>query len=167
MLKRTISGSVYVAILVGIFLLRQFVDYRIFHLLTWFFTVVGTYELVRALNGKTLPFTKWCALGFSVLFVPVYALGEYLVFEGWGWLFALDLIAVMVIATSVIAIIDGSDGKTFGITAFVYLYPALLLLTMLTANDLGENGFIALLMAFVVSTIRASTPFLPNSLSLL
>ena len=120
MLKRTISGAVYVAILVGIFLLRQFVDYRIFHLLTWFFTIVGTYELVRALDGKILPYTKWCAIGFAVLFVPIYALGEYFVFEGWGWLLALDLIALMIIATSIIALIDGADGKTFGCTEVVY-----------------------------------------------
>lgn len=164
MLKRTISGAVYVAILVGIFLLRQFVDYRIFHFLTWFFTIVGTYELVRALDGKILPYTKWCAIGFAVLFVPIYALGEYFVFEGWGWLLALDLIALMIIATSIIALIDGADGKTFGCTALIYVYPALFLLTMLMANDLGENGFIALLMAFVVSPCSDTFAYLVGSL---
>ena len=164
MLKRTISGAVYVAILVGIFLLRQFVDYRIFHLLTWFFTIVGTYELVRALDGKILPYTKWCAIGFAVLFVPIYALGEYFVFEGWGWLLALDLIALMIIATSIIALIDGADGMTFGCTALIYVYPALFLLTMLMANDLGENGFIALLMAFVVSPCSDTFAYLVGSL---
>lgn len=164
MLKRTISGAVYVAILVGIFLLRQFVDYRIFQLLTWFFTIVGTYELVRALDGKILPYTKWCAIGFAVLFVPIYALGEYFVFEGWGWLLALDLIALMIIATSIIALIDGADGKTFGCTALIYVYPALFLLTMLMANDLGENGFIALLMSFVVSPCSDTFAYLVGSL---
>ena len=71
---------------------------------------------------------------------------------------------MLLTATSVIAIIDGSDGKTFGITAFIYVYPALLLLTMLTANDLGENGFIALLMAFVVSPCSDTFAYLVGSL---
>ena len=48
MLKRTISGACYVAILVGFFLLREFVDTRLFHILTYFFAVMGTFELVRA-----------------------------------------------------------------------------------------------------------------------
>lgn len=37
MLTRVISGAVFTAIMVAFFLLREFVDYRIFALLIWFF----------------------------------------------------------------------------------------------------------------------------------
>ena len=37
MLKRTVTGAIYVAIIVGFFFLRDYVDYRLFNILTFAF----------------------------------------------------------------------------------------------------------------------------------
>ena len=163
MLIRTISGACYVAILAAFFLLREFVDTRIFHLLTFFFLVMGTFELTRALKGRTVKGASVLAIVYSALFVPVYCLGEYLVWKGWGFLFALDLTAVAIIAISIISLIKGVDRNEFLWSALLFVYPALFLLTMLLANDL-DNGFIALLMAFVVSPCSDTFAYLVGSL---
>ncbi len=163
MLKRTISGAVYVAIIAGFFLLREFVDYRLFHILTYFLTVAGTFELARALKNRIMKGAFIASICFALAFVPIYALGEYVIFDGWGWLFALDLIALMLGVFSVIAIIKGVENKNFLSTALLFIYPALLLLTMLVANDMTD-GFIVLLLAFVVSPASDTFAYLVGSL---
>ena len=163
MLKRTISGACYVAILVGFFLLREFVDTRLFHLLTWFFTIVGTFELARALKNYLLKGYKTLSIVYAALFVPVYCLGEYVVYDGWGWLFALDFASVMVIFTSIIAIIKNVSAKNFLANTLLFIYPSLFLLTMLVAND-SAHGFITLVTAFVVSPCSDTFAYLVGSL---
>lgn len=164
MLKRTATGACYVAVLTAIFLLRQFVDYRIFHALTCFFAVYGTFELARALKSRVIKGSFTASIIYSALFVPVYCIGEYLVKNGWGWLFAIDLTAIMLIVVSVYSLIKSVDGKTFISTILLYVYPTLFLLTMLLANDLESNAFIALLMAFVVSPCSDTMAYLTGSL---
>ena len=164
MLKRTATGACYVAVLTAIFLLRQFVDYRIFHALTCFFAVYGTFELARALKSRVIKGSFTASIIYSALFVPLYCIGEYLVKNGWGWLFAIDLTAIMLIVVSVYSLIKSVDGKTFVSTILLYVYPTLFLLTMLLANDLESNAFIALLMAFVVSPCSDTMAYLTGSL---
>ena len=164
MLKRTATGACYVAVLTAIFLLRQFVDYRIFHALTCFFAVYGTLELARALKSRVIKGSFTASIIYSALFVPLYCIGEYLVKNGWGWLFAIDLTAIMLIVVSVYSLIKSVDGKTFISTILLYVYPTLFLLTMLLANDLESNAFIALLMAFVVSPCSDTMAYLTGSL---
>ncbi len=164
MLKRTATGACYVAVLTAIFLLRQFVDYRIFHALTCFLVVYGTFELARALKSRVIKGSFTASIIYSALFVPLYCIGEYLVKNGWGWLFAIDLTAIMLIVVSVYSLIKSVDGKTFISTLLLYVYPALFLLAMLLANDLESNAFIALLMAFVVSPCSDTMAYLTGSL---
>ena len=164
MLKRTATGACYVAVLTAIFLLRQFVDYRIFHALTCFFAVYGTLELARALKSRVIKGSFTASIIYSALFVPLYCIGEYLIKNGWGWLFAIDLTAIMLIVVSVYSLIKSVDGKTFISTILLYVYPTLFLLTMLLANDLESNAFIALLMAFVVSPCSDTMAYLTGSL---
>lgn len=164
MLKRTISGSVYVAILVAFFLLRQFCDYRIFHVLTCFFLIVGTIELAKALKERIFKWTFYASIIFAILFVPIYILGEYVIFDNSGYLFCLDFSALMIIATCIYSIITSKENKQFLCSILPYIYPALFLLTMLLANDLGDNGFIALLLAFVVSPCSDTFAYLVGSM---
>lgn len=162
MLKRTISGACYVAILVGFFLLREFVDARLFHLLTYFFAIVGTFELVRALKEYLIKGWFTLSIIYAILFTPVYYVGEYIIFDGWGWLFAFDLVAIMVIVTAITAIIKNIPTQKFLCSILPFVYPSLFLLTMLVAND-GKYGFISLLTAFVVSPCSDTFAYLVGS----
>ncbi len=160
MLKRTISGAVYVAIIVGFFLLRELADARLFNILTCFFMVVGTFELARALQPYSLKGAKLATVVFGASFVPLYCLIEYLLLQGWGWLFALDLSLAMVLAFAVYAFIVDADFKTFGASVLGFIYPSLLILTTLLANDLPDFGFIALLLIFVIAPCTDTMAYL-------
>ncbi len=160
MLKRTISGAVYVAIIVGFFCLRQFVDPRLFNILTCFFTVVGTFELARAVQSYSLKGSYLATVIYGAVFVPLYSVIEYWLLIGWGYAFALGLFAVMVIAFAIYSIIVKASFKTFGVSVLGYIYPALLLLTTLLANDLVVNGFIALLLIFVIAPCSDTMAYL-------
>ncbi len=160
MLKRTISGAVYVAIIVGFFCLRQFVDTRLFNILTCFFTVVGTFELARAVKPYSLKGSYLASIIFGAVFVPLYCAVEYLLLEGWGYLIALNLSAVMILAFAIYAIIVDADFKKFGVSALAYIYPVLLTLTTLLANDYPANGFIALLLIFVIAPCSDTMAYL-------
>ena len=164
MKKRTISGVCYALILIGIFCLRQFVDYRLFHALTCFLVIMGTFEFARAFKNQIIKGARELSFVFSVLFVPVYCLGEYIIIGKAGWIFALALILLMEIITSILAIIQKANKKQFLSSISLYLYPALFLLTMLLANDMGANAFIVLLLAFVVSPCSDSMAYFVGSL---
>ncbi len=160
MLKRTISGAVYVAIIVGFFLLREFVDFRLFNILTCFFTVVGAFELARALKPYSLKGTFLATVIFGAIFVPLYCLTEYVLLSGWGWIVALDLSVAMILAFAIYAIVVNADFKMFGVSVLGFIYPALLMLTTLLANDLSANGFIALLLIFVIAPCSDTMAYL-------
>ncbi len=160
MLKRTISGAVYVAIIVGFFLLREWVDFRLFNILTCFFTVVGSFELARALKPFSLKGSYLATIVYGVIFVPLYCVIEYLALSGWGYLFTLGLSAVMLLAFGVYALIVKAGLKTYAVSGLGYIYPALLMLTTLLANDLVINGFIALLLIFVIAPCSDTMAYL-------
>ena len=85
MKKRLITGTVYVAVLVGFFFLR-WVDVRLFGILVYAFSLIGTFEMARAFShvrtdetGAAVPpalplsLSQKIALGvYTVLFVPTF-----------------------------------------------------------------------------------------------
>ena len=163
MLIRTISGAVYVIILALFFLLRQFVDPKIFHVLTCFFIIVGTFEIARALKQKIISWAYYVSIIYAVLFVPCYLLGQY-VFNNLGYLLAITLFIIMALATCLYSLVKGFSVQKFLWTALVFFYPAMLLLAMLLANDLGNNGFIVLILAFVISPASDVFAYLVGSM---
>ncbi len=150
--KRIITGVFYVAIMAGTFLLRQFVDYRLFHLLTYLIVFIGAYELVRMLS----PFTeKWIgvmAISEAALSVPVFMLFEYKIGRYMGMVGYVGIVAVCLITLCVYSIIKSEDLKQFGINVLHVLYPSVCLLFMCLANE-HKLGFIMLFTAFVVSPL--------------
>ena len=160
---RTISGAIYAVILTAFFLLRQFVDYKIFYLLTYFFMVVGTFEIARATKDITVSGTFYLAIVFSVLFLPVYLLGQYVLFSNLGYVFVLYLISLTIIAVILLALFQNKEISTCLWSALNFVYPALFLLTMLLANGLGERGFILLLLCFIISPANDVFAYLVGS----
>lgn len=162
MLKRTISGAVYVALVAGFFLLRQFVDYRLFSVFIWFFCAVGSFEVARAVKNHTDNFTFILSVVSGILFVPEYALFNYLLTPELGYLAALAFLMLVAIITEVYTLATKRDIKFFGISVLPVLYPALLLLTTLIANDVMPTmkGFIATLLIFVISPLSDTFAYL-------
>ena len=152
MLKRCISGALFVVIVAGCFLLRQFVDYRLFHILLAFFGFTATFEVARALKpftGKT-PFILSTVYGG--LFLVAYFIGEYVVKSGYGVLFALDIAIIFMTVFALLSYSDKGDVRDFLIKTVPIVYPSFFLLFTLMTNDLGtDKGFIALLLIFIIS----------------
>lgn len=146
---RTVSGACFVLLTAAFFLLRQFVDYRFFSIYIWFFCAMGTFEVSRALKSNLKPSVFIALIVYGVLFVPVYAVFEYFVWGGFGWLVAVAF--TVVYSAALISVQGGAESPRASFIALVpLLYPSVLLLTMLQINSL-ELGFVALLLVFVIS----------------
>ncbi len=163
MLKRTITGACYVAVLTAFFLFRELVDARLFHILTYFLIISGTIEVINALKDYLPKFLKILAIVQAILCVPVYCITEYLLLPNFGWiLVALVILMCLVITLLYALIVKNAYGRTLA-WLLPLLYPSLLLLFMLLAND-SEHGFIILLLSFVVSPLSDTFAYLVGSL---
>lgn len=166
MLKRTITGSIYVLIVIGFFLLREYVDTRLFNVLTAVFCAVGTFEVSRAIGKFLFKGVFSLAVIYGILFVPIYCAFQYLtpiinvkIFGGAAACLILCAIAVAFIAVYSAIKEKNVNGKNFGaalrafiVNALPFIYPSLLLLTVLLANDLPFNGCkVCLILIFVIS----------------
>ncbi|MBQ9485497.1 MAG: phosphatidate cytidylyltransferase [Clostridia bacterium] len=159
MLKRTSTGAVYVAIIVGFFLLRDHVDYRLFNILTFVFCAVGTFEVARAVKEYLYYGNFTLAVIFGTIYVSLFCVFQYFVdFKG-GYLFCLIFTAALLCYQCVFAAVKEKNVngknftaalKAFAVNALPFCYPSLLLLTVLLANEL-QSGFICLLLIFVIS----------------
>lgn len=150
MFVRTVSGAIYVAILVGFFFLRS-VSPLFFAAFIWFLSFMGAFEVARAVKNYSVKGGFIFAVIFGALFVPVYVLSEHLV-KGYGFLFALAFTDFYVALIGVYSLINKENLKAFGVAVLPVLYPAVLLLTMLIINDFsGDKGLIALILIFVIS----------------
>ncbi len=163
MLKRIISGAVFVAIVTGFFCLREFVDPRLFQILIWFVGAVGTFEMARALKDHTSKPAFIIATVFGGLIAPIYCLTEYLLFVGYGYASVLCLIALALIVITITSLALKVAGKNTLISLAPVFYPAVFVLTMLLANDL-RNGFVALLLTFVIAPFSDTFAFFTGSL---
>ena len=113
MLKRIITGAGYVAVMLAMFLLRQKIDYRFFHILTMVITVIGTYEMVRAISPWADENLSFIAIAFSGLLVPLYLAVEYVLSPENGFKVALIYIFVAVIAVAIVSIVRKFAFKKF------------------------------------------------------
>ena len=153
MLKRTITGACYVAILAGTFLLREFVDYRLFHLLTYIFLIIGTYELQRMLSKFSDKFTGVSAIICSAICPIAFMLAENFLRRGVGVFAYILVLAIFACIFSVYSLIKGFELKRFGVNILHLVYPTVCLLFMFLANEEKADGFMILILSFVISPI--------------
>ncbi len=165
-MKRLISSAVYVAVVTGFFLLRQLTPYpQLFDILIYFFIAAGTFEVARAVSPFSVKGTVVGSTVYALLFTPVFFVADQFLFEGKGWLFALNFAALSLIVLAVRCLIEKTDMQTFAVSALPLAYPSLLALTMLLSNALPEpKGFLALLTLFVISPCSDTMAFLTGSL---
>jgi phosphatidate cytidylyltransferase len=165
MKTRVISGAVYVAIVVGMFCLRQFVDARLFQLLTYFYSIVGTFEVARAVKDYAVNKVVLVAIIYSVLFAPLYALFTYLNI--------LDLSAYLILLTYfigfalILCLMANAQRKTlkeYGVSLIPLVYPMVFILCMLAINDLSNNSFVAMLLLYVIAPIADTMAYFVGSM---
>ena len=101
MLKRTISGAFFVAVIAGFLLLKEYVDSRLFSILVYFCAMIGTMELARALKDYTGKKSMWLTVIYGILFIPSYAVTEFFISPGNG-IYACLILALTFLLISVI-----------------------------------------------------------------
>ena len=69
---RLITGLVYALVLLAFFVLKIFVHKLCFDVLIVVFTVIGTYEMIRAFGDKLHKSQKIVAMTFAILVVVTY-----------------------------------------------------------------------------------------------
>lgn len=164
MLKRVITGIAYVVVVAGFFLLREFVDARLFNILICFFAAVGTFEVARAVNKYSAKGTFVISTVCGGLLVPLYCVGEYLLNYSIGSIFVLSVVGIGLLLALICCLVQKNcTKKTVLYTFLPYLYPALFIITMLRVND-AERGFTILLLSFAVSPLSDTLAYFVGSL---
>lgn len=158
MLKRTITGTFIVVAMAAAFLLRQFVDERLFNILIYFFSLVGTYEMVHALKDKLTTSLK------VLLFVYVVALTPIHTFLGLKYSTLVTFIFTVAILCMLVISFEKITLDSVSHSLLVLIYPTVMLFPMLSLNDMGDNGFIALLLVFVIAPFADTFAYLVGSI---
>lgn len=162
---RVISGACFVAIVTGFFLLREFVDARLFSIFLWFFCAMGAFEMARASRQKTGDGIYWVSIIFGFLTVPAYCITEYFVCAGYGFVFAL--ISILLCTVINLALLYSNQNKkgVIGYALANAFYPSIFIIFMLLINGhLGDKGFVAMLLTFVISPFSDTFAYFVGSL---
>ena len=149
MLKRTLTGAIYVATIVGFFFLRNYVDLRLFNILTWLFCAIGTFEVARAIKKYLYNGNFALAMICGALYVPLFCVFEYFTAFRGGYA-CLIFGGTLIVYQAVLTLIKKAKFTDFCVNALPFLYPSVLLLSVFSANVLA-HGFICLLLIFVIS----------------
>lgn len=178
MLKRIVTGAVYVAVIVAFFALRA-IDPRFFGILIYAFSLIGTYEMVHALahdhvgaDGQVIPAImpmsraqKACVYGYALLFAPVFYLAEFLHERaGHRGMITLSFLFGLVLFCLLVVDHKNSDVKGIGSAMVCGFYPTAILSTMLLINSLPDASALGLLLIFVISPVTDTAAFFVGSL---
>ena len=131
---RLISGSCYVALLIGFFCLKVFVHDFFFDGLLYAISLLGTFEMLRAIKDKTTAAQRIVTYAYAIVALPTVALGEY--FLGEGLLImgvGFFVFALAVLCLLVVRYLETSLEGT-GLTLFAGVYPILLLCLLSLTN---------------------------------
>lgn len=155
MLKRTITGAVMTALVVGVFFLRL-IDVRFFDLMLLFIAGTGTFELTRAFGDRITKAQKIVSCVFPFVLYPVY------VFFGIQWSVAA-MVGFALLSLSLLVI----DHKTVtvegvGLSLFAEAYPSCILLSVLVLNH--ADNLEALILCFVIAPCADVFAYLVGSL---
>ncbi len=157
-MRRVISGAVYVAIVTGFFLLKEYVHSRLFTLFIFLLCTAGTIEVAKALQKKTSKSEYVCSIISGSLVVPVYAVLTYLCGLG-KYALSLSFLFIFIMMAICVCCVYfcNKKGKTSAVKDVdfrAFYYPSIFLLFMIECNLFyGERDFVALILIFVVSAL--------------
>ena len=135
---RTISGACYMAILVGFFALKIFVHEFFFDVLIYAFALLGTFEMVRAMQDKMTKAERVIVYAFSAVCVPACALSEHY------FRYGLHVTSVCFVAMSALLLSllvvkhEETTPENLGVALFTATYPTLLLVVLVLVNHVSD-----------------------------
>ncbi len=138
MLTRLISGTWYMALLAVAYCLKIFLPYEIgsfvVDALIYTFSLIGTFEMLRALKEKTTKYERWIVWGFAIICIPVSVLMKY--FLGWGTTsIGVCILALTVCLLSLLVFRhDETSLESIGLSFLAAVYPTIFLSMLAIAN---------------------------------
>ena len=168
---RFFTGTAYALVLLVFFVLKLFVHKLFFDALIVLFSLIGTYEMVRAFGDKLHKSQKIVAVTFSLLVVVTYIVADVVftdilgvqlpdpdnLTQAVGRNYAPHITLIMFIAG--IAVTFGLlvfahtrvSLESVGYTLIAYMYPTVFLVVMTVCNHLAGYSDAAIAMVFVIS----------------
>ncbi len=154
MLKRTLTGAIVVITTVIAFILRT-VDIRFFDLFALVLSVMGAYELNKALGDRTTKTQKVLSVVFALAVIPFKVfLPNYLL------IFILTYLAFSLIVS---VFIKDSEISKLGYFILSLIYPTLILLALSLINHVGKFALFALVLVFATSYSTDTLAYLIGS----
>ena len=168
---RLITGSVYCAVLVIFFALKIFVSDLFFDALLLAFTVIGTFEILRAFKEKMTGAQRTVVMTFAILVLVTYAVSDFIFADllditkpdpgadpstSIGRNYSIFITCGMFIAglatllmLSVFRFRETTLEST-GYALFAFIYPSNFLVVLSVCNHLEVYSELALLFVFVL-----------------
>lgn len=177
MVKRIVTGIVYVGIIVAFFFLRN-IDHRLFDILIYAFSLIGTHEMIRAFSGErrveegnppdtTMAMSlsqKIAAYSYAALFTPLYCLVEsFAPREGYRSMVVLSFLLVFALMCLLVFDYRRTTIPGTGAALISSFYPTAILSTMLLANEFEQASTLALMLMFVVPVVADTFAFAVGS----
>ncbi len=162
MKKRIISGAVYAMLLVSVFMIKIFVPTPWGNMgldaLIYFFSLMGTFEMVRAMGDAISKPGKRMLTVFVLLCVPACVVFETL--WGYGVECAAAIFMALVVGALSLLVFRPATTTLSGLGSILLcgVYPNALLCVLMLINHLPEvpvlgNSVLAMIFVFVVSPV--------------
>lgn len=171
---RLLTGSLYIAVLAGFFLLKIFIDDLCFDALIYLFALIGTFEMTRAMKEKITKAEKIICFLFAIFTIPLTAIFESdLLFSGGhgalaagGCFFVFSLLLLILL----VARHEETGLESVGVAFLSGVYPTVLLVLLVLCNhfvpeegtrlyDAAFNSDLAILFIFVLSPFADSLAY--------
>ncbi len=168
---RLITGIVYCSVLVAFFALKLFVSVLFFDALLLIFTVIGTFEMLRAFQDKMTKAQKIVVMTFAVLVLVTYAVSDFIfadlldivgplpggdpsaaVGRNYSILITCGMfLAGLAVLFSLLVFRFGETSlESTGYSLFALIYPSNLIVVLAVCNHLEVYSELALLFVFIL-----------------
>ena len=142
---RTGVGALYIAILLGFFLLKLFINDFLFDFVILAFSIIGTLEMVRAFRGKITRAQAVIVMIFTTLTILTFCISDYIYKEvikvEWGQSNYTPLITLVVFIAGLSILIgllafehQKTSLESLGYSLIAYVYPLVFLLILAGCN---------------------------------
>lgn len=166
---RVITGTVYFAILVGVFCLKIFVHYLFFDALILLFNIIGTYEMLRAFGDKMHRSQKLVVMAFTILVMLTYIVMDYVYIDHLqvkfptpgetpvGRNYATQIMLVVFVAgiSALFGMLVFAHTRvsleSLGYSFICYFYPTVFLIVLVVCNHLTFYSGVAIAFVFGIS----------------
>ena len=169
-MKSLLTGIVYILILLGAFLLRRYVHLLFFDALVLLFSVLGTWEMLRAFGDRIDRAQKTLVLLFSSGIIICYAAADTIyrhLQEMRPATVNYSPLITFVVFMAGLALLFGllvfrhekTSLESLGCSLICYLYPSVFLLVLTGCNHMPDYSEIGILFVFVICPFADSLAY--------